>query len=147
MLVPHVAHQRIHLIAQRLELAGGEEIIDRYKAVSLEIVTATRFQPLPLSAKSFGEVDPLTMQLKLPVQDGMTHPRIPKALGARQQREHGLSVDRTESLLKNHPRHIPTQPSDGAYFANQAPPSQTTPDKPNHQSTFASGAVLPDQSF
>ena len=61
MLAPHVAHQRLHLIAQRLELAGGEEIIDHDKAVSLEIGTATRFQPLPPSAKGFGEVDPLTM--------------------------------------------------------------------------------------
>ena len=147
MLMRNITHPRFHLITQRRKLARREEVLDHNKPISLEIGASSGFQPPPPSAKGFGKFHPSTVQLKLPVQDGMTDPRIPKALGARQQREHGGSVDRTQTPLKNHPRHTPTPPGDGAYSANQEPPSQTTPDTPNHRSTFASGALLPDQSF
>jgi hypothetical protein len=89
MLVLNITHPRFHLIAQRRKLAWGEEVLDHNKPISLEIGTSSGFQPPPPSAKGFGKFHPSTVQLKLPVQDGMTDPRIPEALGARQQREHG----------------------------------------------------------
>jgi hypothetical protein len=89
MLKRNIAHPRFHLITQRSKLARREEVLDHNKPSPLEIGTSTGFQPAPPSAKGFGKFHPSTVQLKPTVQSRMTNPRIPKALGARQQREHG----------------------------------------------------------
>ena len=89
MLKRNIAHPRFHLITQRSKLARREEVLDHNKPIPLEIGTSTGFQPAPPSAKGFGKFHPSTVQLKPTVQSRMTNPRIPKALGARQQREHG----------------------------------------------------------
>tara|TARA_B100000482_G_scaffold108318_1_gene78181 strand:- start:3612 stop:3980 length:369 start_codon:yes stop_codon:yes gene_type:complete len=89
MLMRNIAHPRFHLIAQRSKLARREKILDHNEPIPLEIGTSTGFQPAPPSAKGFGKYHPSTVQLKPTVQGRMTNPRIPKALGACQQREHG----------------------------------------------------------
>jgi hypothetical protein len=90
MLVLNITHPRFHLIAQRRKLAWGEESFGSQRNPSRSR-SAHRpgFNQPPPCAKGFGKFHPSTVQLKLPVQDGMTNPRIPEALGARQQREHG----------------------------------------------------------
>jgi hypothetical protein len=89
MLMLNIVDPRFHLIAQRSKLARRQKILDHNKPIPLEIGTSTGFQPAPPSAKGFGKFHPSTVQLKPTVQSRMTNPRIPKALGARQQREHG----------------------------------------------------------
>jgi hypothetical protein len=89
MLMRNITHPRFHLITQRRKLARRQKILDHNKPIPLEIGTSTGFQPPPPSAKGFGKFHPSTVQLKPTVQGRMANPRIPKALGARQQREHG----------------------------------------------------------